>query len=150
EIAAKAVFLDTKKLYDNQLPEWIKKHVKNIGYSINDDAAYLISNFIGNNLERVTNEIKKILINFKDEKEITGDHVHKYIGVSKEFSVFEVTKALAFRYILKVNGIINYFGDNPKENPAIMVIVVIYYFFTKPLIVHSLADKSERGISSKL
>lgn len=150
QLTAKSVFLNTKKLYDNQLPDWIKKHVKSIGYSINDDAAYLIANFIGNNLERVANEIKKILINFKGEKEITADHVHKYIGISKEFNVFELTKALAFKNVLKVNGIINYFASNPKENPAIMVIAVMYNFFTKLLIIHTLTDKSDKGISAKL
>lgn len=150
EMVAKTVFLDSKKLYDNQLPDWIKKHVKSIGYGINDDAAYLISNFIGNNLERIGNEVQKILINFKQEKEITAEHVHKFIGISKEYNVFELTKALAFRNVLKVNGIIRYFAANPKENPAIVVISVLYGFFAKLLIIHSLQDKSDKNIASKL
>ncbi len=150
EIAAKAVFIDTKKLYDNQVPDWIRKYVKSIGLGINDDAAYLIANFIGNNLERVSNEVKKILINLKkDEKEITAAHVRKYIGFSKDFNVFELNKALAYRNVLKVNSIINYFAANPKENPAIMVIAVLYNFFSRLLIIHAMPDKSEKGISSK-
>jgi len=150
DLAKKTVFLDAKKLYDNQIPDWIKKYVAGIGFKITDEGAYLLSNCIGNNLERISNEIRKVLINFKEEKEITRDHVHKYIGISKEFNVFELTKALAFRNPVKAISIVNYFAANPRENPIVMVLAILYSFFARLLVVQSLADKSEKSISAKL
>ncbi len=150
EVAKKTVFLDTKKLYDNQVPDWIKGYVKSVGFTITEEAAYLLANFIGNNLERIANELKKIQLNLKDVKEIKGEHIHKFIGVSKEFNVFELTNALAFKNSSKAFGIAQYFAANPKENPVIMVIAVLFSFFSRLLLVHSLSDKSEKGISSAL
>ncbi len=150
DVSKKTVFLDAKKLYDNQIPDWVKSHVKSVGYSINEEAAYLLANFIGNNLERIGNELKKIYLNLGEEKEIKSDHIHKYIGISKEFNVFELTKALAFKNGNKAFGIVNYFASNPKENPAIMVIAVLFSFFSRLLLVHSLPDKSEKSISGAL
>ncbi len=148
EIAKRSVFLNTKRMYDNQLPDWIKKYVYSIGYKINDEAVHLINNFIGNNLERISNELKKILINFKDENEIASEHVYRYIGVSKEYNVFELTKALANKNAVKANSIINYFAANPKDNSVIGVIAVLYLFFSRLMHVYYMDNKSEGNIAS--
>lgn len=145
-----AVVLTTKKLYDNQLPGWIEAYIKSKGYGINQKAVHLLCDSIGNNLERLSNEVDKMLINFSGPVEINEDMVQRYVGISKDYNVFELQKALTIRDVLKANQIINYFGANPKNNPILPIIAVLFSFYSKLLIAHSAKDKSERGIVSAL
>lgn len=146
----KAVFVDTKKLYDNQLPEWIKKYTQSQGHEITDKAAYLMGGYIGNDLERISNELRKILINFKEKTTIDDNHVHRYIGISKEYNVFELQKALAYKDVQKANSIVNYFAANPRNNPIVVTVAVLYAFYAKLLMVHKIPDKNNRSVASKL
>jgi DNA polymerase III subunit delta len=144
------VCVESKKLYDNQLPEWINSYVAEKGYKINPKTTALIADFIGNNLERIANEIDKLAINLEPGKEITSDLVQKYIGISKEFNVFELQKSLIAKDVVKSNQIIIYFAANPKNNPIIPVISSLFSYFSKLLIAHHAKDKSERALASAL
>jgi DNA polymerase III subunit delta len=145
-----AVLVTTKKMYDNQVPDWISKHIREKGFKADEKAVKILADNIGNNLERLANEINKITINIKEQDLITADLVQKYVGISKDYNVFELQKAIAVRDIIKVNQIINYFDANPKDNPIIPVITVIFNFFNKLLLVHQSKDKSERTLASLL
>ncbi len=145
-----AVVLTSSKMYDNKLPDWVESYVKKKGYSIEQKAVHLIVENIGNNLSRIANEIDKMLINFGDEKKIQPDHIYKYIGISKEYNVFELQKVLAYKNVLKANEIIKYFESDLKSNPIIPVIAILFTFFNKILLVHHSKDKSERAIASLL
>jgi DNA polymerase-3 subunit delta len=144
------VVLDSAKLYDNQVPAWIEGHVKSKGYGIIPKAVHLLSDSIGNNLERLSNEIDKMLINFPEPVEVNEDMVQKYVGISKDYNVFELQKALTVKDVVKANRIINYFAANAKSNPLLPIIAVIYSFYTKLIIGYGAADKSERGIVAAL
>ena len=74
--------LNSAKLYDSKIPGWIEEYVRNNQKKIEQNAVYLISENIGNNLSRIANEIDKMLINMAEEDTIKVDHVHKYIGIS--------------------------------------------------------------------
>jgi DNA polymerase III subunit delta len=145
-----AVFLETKKLYDNQVPEWITGYVKDKKYTIGPKAAYLMSEFLGNDLAKISNELNKLFISLPEGKEITPEMVQDNIGISKDFNVFELQDALASRDILKANRIINYFGANEKEHPAPMVLSTLYSYFSKILKYHYLQDKSKFAAASAL
>ena len=146
----KAVVVESKKLYESKIPEWVRGYVSSQGHQIDDKAAYMLSEYIGNNLQRLSNEVSKILINFKEPVTITPQLVQKYVGINKDYNSFELQKALALKNVLKANQIVNYFGNNPKGNPALPIIAVLYSFFSKLLLVHHAEDKSERAIASKL
>lgn len=148
-----AVLVNANKLYDNQVPEWIIKYVKQRGFRIDNNAVQLLADYIGNNLQRLANEIEKILINFKKEDAnalIDPDHVQKYVGISKEYNVFELQKALAMKDVMKANQIAHYFEANLKANPVIPVIALLFTFFSKLLLVHHTTDKTERGLATIL
>ncbi|MDN4164065.1 DNA polymerase III subunit delta [Cytophagales bacterium LB-30] len=151
QIEKNAVLVTSDKLYDNKLPAWIQAYVQSKGYSIQDKATQMFADNIGNNLERLSNEIDKVLINFKaGDTTIDPAMVQKYVGISKDFNVFELQKAFTFRNIAKVNQIIAYFEANTKAHPAIMVIPSIYQHFTRILMVHAAKDKSEAALSKTL
>jgi DNA polymerase-3 subunit delta len=145
-----AVFVESKKLYDNKLPDWIMAYARENQITIQPDAAQLMTDFIGNDLSRLANEIDKLLLNLKDKKSISVDIVQQYVGISKEYNPFELQKALVRRDILKANQIINYFASNLKQHPIIPLIALLFGFFTKVLLVHKSADKSEASLAKLL
>lgn len=145
-----AVFLETKKLYDNQVPEWITDYVKEKKYSIQAKASFLMAEFLGNDLSKISNEIDKLMINLPAGSEITTELIQDNIGISKDYNVFELQDALAKKDILKANRIINYFAANEKENPAALVLISLYGYFSKILKFHFLADKSKFAAAQAL
>ena len=144
------VFLETKKLYDNKIPEWITEFVQEHKFKISPKASYLLAESLGNDLSKIANEIEKLFINLKEGEEITLELVQDNIGISKEFNVFELQDALAKKDILKANRIINYFSANEKEHPAVMTLSSLYGYFTKVLLYHFAPDKSKFVVAQVL
>ncbi len=144
------VFLETKKLYDNKIPEWITELVQEHKFKISPKASYLLAESLGNDLSKIANEVEKLYINLKEGEEITLELVQDNIGISKEFNVFELQDALAKKNILKANQIINYFSANEKENPAVLTLSSLYGYFTKVLLYHFATDKSKFAVAQVL
>jgi DNA polymerase III subunit delta len=142
--------LNSKKLYDNQIPDFITEFCHSKGVKISPKAVQLLVEHIGNDLKRLTSEIDKVILNLKIEEGIDADVVQRFVGISKEYNVFELQKALINRDILKSNQIINYFASNTKENPIQPILIILYSFFSKVLLSHATHDKSERNLASVL
>ena len=138
-----AVYLETKKLYESQLPDWIGNLVKDKGYTIGPKATALVAESLGNDLSRISNEIDKLLISIPAGGEITAEKVQDNIGISKEYNVFELQEALGKRDVLKANRIIAYFAANEKENPMVLTLSSLFNYFVKVLRYHFLTDKSK-------
>lgn len=144
------VYLETKKLYDNKIPDWITEFVQEHKFKISPKASYLLAESLGNDLSKIANEVKKLFINLKEGEEITLELVQDNIGISKEFNVFELQDALAKKDILKANRIINYFSANEKEHPSVMTLSSLYGYFTKVLLYHFVPDKSKFVVAQAL
>lgn len=136
----------TRKLYDNQLPEWTSELVQSKGYTISNKALLLLVDHIGNDLSRMVNEIEKVLVNLQNRKNITEDDIEKYVGISKDFNVFELQEALSAKDLSKAIRIIQYFESNPKAAPIQLVLPVLHAFFSKVFVVFGAADKSENAL----
>lgn len=146
----RAVFVETKKLYDNQLPDWIVNYLKEKKYSISPKTAFLVAEALGSDLSKVAMELDKMMINLPEGGEITGEMVQTQIGISKDYNVFELQKALGQKDVLKANRIIQHFAGNPKENPAPMVLAQLYGYFSKVMRYHYLSDKSKFSAAAAL
>ena len=112
-----AEVLTTKKMYDNQLPDWTNELVHSKGYEITAKALVLLVDHIGNDLNRIKNEVEKMLVNLGDRKKINEDDIEKYVGVSKEYNPFELQSAVVQKNLPKAMRIIQYFEANPKAAP---------------------------------
>lgn len=145
----KSVVLESKRKYENEMPAWITDQVKSSGYSISDKAANMLVEFLGNNLEKINNELGKLYINHPKDKTITEEVIEKYIGISKDYNIFEFQKALAKKNVVKANQIAHHFALNPNENSIFKTIPMLFSFFSKVLLIHSLPDKNEANILSK-
>ncbi len=150
KLKKKSVYFETKKLYDNQIPEWITSYLKNKNYTITPQAALLIAEFLGADLGKVVNELEKLTINVPEGNEITPDTVEKNIGISKDFNNFELNKALGSKDILKANKIIYHFSKNEKDHPLVVTIGLMYSFFTNILKFHYTKDRSRNNVASVL
>ena len=146
----KGVVLTTKKLYDNQLPEWTEELVQSKELSISQKALMLLVDHIGNDLSRIENEIDKIAINLGKRKGITETDVEQYVGVSKDFNVFELQAALATKNLSKAIQIIQYFEANPKAGPIQLILPSLYAFFSKVFMIYGLNTRDEKTIAASL
>jgi len=150
ELEKNALVFASKKLYDNQVPDWVIGYVQSRGFRINPKAAALVAEHLGNDLSKVANEIDKLLINLESGREIDFDLVEKNIGISKEFNVFELLKELGRRNVYKANQIINYFAANQKNNPLVFTLPQLYSYFIKILTYHRLPVKSRNEVAGAL
>jgi len=146
----KCVFLTTEKLRDYKVPKWIHSYLSKKGFKITELAAQLLTDHIGNNLERLANEIDKLLINLKPDVVIDDSIIEKNIGISKDYNVFELQNAIMIRDILKANKIVKYFAANPKDHNPIPIIALLYTLFNKLLLVHQSKDKSPQNLAKVL
>jgi|SRR5688572_4615810 len=146
----KAVYVTTKKIYDSQLPEWTQELLHTKDLSISPKGLALLVDHIGNDLTRIENEIEKISINLGKRKTITEEDIEEFVGVSKDFNVFELQSALAKKDLAKSIRIIQYFEANPKAAPIQFVLPSLYGFFSKVFMVFGAAGRDEKAIAAAL
>ena len=144
----KAVYITTRKIYDSQLPEWTEELLNAKELSISPKGLALLVDHIGNDLTRIENEIEKISINLGKRKSITEDDIEEFVGVSKDFNVFELQAALAKKDLSKCIRIIQYFEANPKAAPIPLVLTSLYGFFSKVFMVFGTPGRDEKTIAS--
>lgn len=137
------VVFESVKLRDESIPTWIAMYVRERGYGITERAAMLITEAIGNDLVKITNELGKIFIFLPKGQTINEDAIERYVGISKEYNVFELQKAIGLRDVVRCNKIINNFAQNPKSNPIQMILPLLYGYFIKIMIYLQLPDKAE-------
>lgn len=144
------LLFESKKLYENQIGDWIRRILSGKGYQIEPKAALMLVEFLGTDLSKINNELEKLIIVLPKETTITATHIEENIGISKDFNNFELRKAVGEKQLVKANQIINYFGQNPKSNPLVVTISLLNSFFTQLLIYHGLGDKSKGNVAKAL
>jgi len=144
------VVFESKKLYDNQIADWIRRVLSGHNYTISPKAAQMLAEFLGTDLSKIANELDKLKIILPEGTQITPEHIEQNIGISKDYNNFELQKAVGAKDVLKANQIIKYFGENPKDNPMVVTVSLLYSFFSKLLHLHGLHDKSPRSVASSL
>ena len=113
-------------------------------------ASVLLTEYVGNDLSRIVNELDKLVINKKTGEDINDEDIRNNIGISKDYNVFELQNAIARKDVLKANQIVNHFAANEKENPMPMVMGILYSYFSKLILYHTSPDKSQSSIASLL
>jgi len=147
---ANALIFESKKLYDNQLPDWIVGYLKDKHFTIEPPATAMMAEYLGTDLAKVVNELDKLIINLPSKTTITAQHIQENIGISKDYNVFELQKALGQRKVTKSNQIVQYFVDNPKKGPLVMMVGALYNYFSKIYMLHFLKNSSEQDILKSL
>ena len=149
-VAKNGVIFDSKKLYENQVGEWIRTEMQGKGYQISPKAAQMLVEFLGTDLSKVDNELQKLQLICPKGTTISPEIIEENIGISKDFNNFELRKAVGMKDSLKAHRIINYFAQNPKDNPMVVTVSLLFSFFSQLLQYHSLADKSKANVAKVL
>jgi len=141
---------ESKKLYENQVADWIRRVLAGKNYKIDTKATLMLVEFLGTDLSKISNELNKLMVVLPENSTITPKSIEENIGISKDYNNFELRKAIGERNVVKANKIINYFGQNQKANPLVVTISLLNSLFTQLLIYHSLKDKSKNSVVKAL
>jgi len=142
--------LNTAKIADYKLAGWIESEVKSNGYLINQSSSQLLSEHLGNDLSKIKKELEKLYISVKKGSSITPDDIEQNIGISKDYNIFELQKAIGYRDYEKAFQIMIYFSENPKVHPIQMTIATLNGYFTKLMLFYYSPRKGDSDIASQL
>jgi DNA polymerase-3 subunit delta len=145
-----SVIFNSKKLYENQVSDWIRRTLKQKGYTISHKASVLLVEYLGTDLSRINNELEKLQLVLPMNTEINPDLIEKHIGISKDYNNFELKKAIGEKNVVKATRIINYFAQNPRDNPFVVTVSLLHNFFTQLLQYHGLSDHTPKNVASAL
>jgi DNA polymerase-3 subunit delta len=150
QIKKNGVIFTSDKIRDYQLPNWIEGYLSERNFTISQQAAQLLTAYLGADLGKVANELNKLIVAVKNTNKITVDHIEKNIGLSKEYNLLELQDALASKNVFKANQIIQHFGANPIANPIQRTIPTLFGYFSNMFAYHFLKDKSEHSVAAEL
>ena len=145
-----AVIFESKKMYENQVADWIRRVLLGADYKISHKASALLVEHLGTDLSRIYNELEKLKNILPAGSEIDPATIEEYIGISKDYNNFELKKAIAERNIPRATRIIKYFSENPRENPFVVTVSLLNSFFAQLLQYHGLQDHSPRNVARAL
>ncbi len=149
-VAKSGVIFETKRLYENQVSDWIQKSLKSSGFAISPKASQMLVEFLGTDLSKIDNELQKLQLIAPKGTNITPELIEENIGISKDFNNFELRKAIGMRDTVKAHRIINYFAQNTKDNPMVVTVSLLFGYFSQILQYHGTADKSKANIAKVL
>jgi DNA polymerase-3 subunit delta len=146
----KAVIFEAEKVKEQNIPSWISNHLKSSGYKIDEKSAFLLTEHLGNDLAKIDNELKKLVLSIKDGNIIRDKHIEEFIGISKDFNAFEFTQAVTSKNYPKAMNILFYFEKNPKAGPIEFVLILLYGFFSKLYQLHLSGGMSDADVAKAI
>ena len=149
-LQSKGIYFLSKELRENKIPDWVVEFLRRRKFRITQKASFLLTEYLGNDLSKISNELEKLTLVLEPGIEINTHHIEENIGISKDYNTFELVNALGRKDEVKAYQIINYFGDNPKQHPIPLTIATLFNYFGKILSLHYLKDKNPRNIASQL
>ncbi|MDG1778985.1 MAG: DNA polymerase III subunit delta [Flavobacteriaceae bacterium] len=141
------VVFESNKIYDSKIPSFISGELQKQNLKITPKASYLLADFLGNDLAKISNELKKLQLVMGDHDTITPELIQKNIGISKDFNNFELQKAIAQLNRKKAYQIVQYFSENTKQHPMVVTVATLYSFFTKLMTLHTVTDRNPKTLS---
>lgn len=144
------VVFTSDKVKDWKLADWIGDHVQSLGYHIDPRTSTLLAEYLGNDLSKIDNELGKLFIDLEEDGKVSMELVERNIGISKDFNVFELQKAIINLDVEKANRIIIHFSKNTKEHPIQMLVATLHGFFLKIILIQFLQRTGRAGEAAKV
>ncbi|GLU44669.1 DNA polymerase III subunit delta [Allomuricauda sp. NBRC 101325] len=141
---------ESNKLYDNQVADWVRRTMASKKYNMSPKSCVMLVEYLGTDLSKISNELDKLTLVVPAGTEITPEIIEENIGISKDFNNFELKKAIGERDVKKAARIIDYFAQNPKDNPFVVTVTLLNTFFTQLLQYHGLSDHSPGNVAKVL
>lgn len=151
EVNKHGVVFESNKVPEYKMPAFVASYIQTKGLTIDAKSAQMLTDYLGNDLKKFTNEVDKLLIAMpKGRRQITAELIELNIGISKDYNNFELLKAIVNRDTLKMNQIADYFEKNPKNNPFILTLTVLFNYFSNLMICYWAKEKTEQGLAAEL
>ncbi len=142
---------ESKKLYENQIPAFIQSWLKERGIGIDEKSAQMLTDYVGNDISKLIPQLQKLEVSLPEgEQRITSALIERNVGISKDYNNFELQKAVISKNVVAANRIVDYFDKNPKENPMMATIAVLFNYFSNLLECFWLPRKDEQSIMNAL
>lgn len=142
---------ESKKLYDNQIPAFIQSWLREKEISIDDKSAQMLTDYVGNDISKLIPQLQKLEVSLPEkQRRISAEMIEKNVGISKDYNNFELQKAIISKNIVMANRIVDYFDKNPKDNPMIATVAVLFNYFSNLLECFWLPQKDEHSIMNAL
>ena len=150
EMTKVASYFESKTLYENAVAPWAKKWLSERKFKIEEEAAELLVEYTGTELSKVANELEKLIINQTPGSTITLDDVATGVGLTKEFTPFELNNALGAKNRTKAYQIVNYFVANPKNGPLVMIVATMQTYFNKLYMAHQFRNMMDKDLAAAI
>ncbi|MBS1781695.1 MAG: DNA polymerase III subunit delta [Bacteroidetes bacterium] len=144
----KGYYFTSDKIKDEQVPNWIQNYGVEKNFHVGEREAQILATYLGNDLQKIVNEIEKVRINVPEETRLTAEMIQKYIGISREYNIFELPDALTSNDKDKLYRMVAYFSANPKAAAMPLVIGSFYSHFNKLYLVHFIRGKSDKDAAA--
>ena len=141
------VVFESNKIYDSKIPSFISGVLQNRNLKITPKASYLLADFLGNDLSKISNELEKLQLVIGATDTITPELIQENIGISKDYNNFELQKAIAQLNRKKAYQIVRYFSENTNQHPMVVTVATLYSFFTKLMTLHTVTDRNPKTLS---
>ncbi len=141
------IVLDCKKIYEDRVPQWIINQLKIDNYSIEHKACSMLVDYLGNDLNKINNQLNKLKIISDKEKKITPVLIEKNIGISKDYNVFELRNAIGKKNLSKALIICDYLSSNSSKHPIQMTLSSLFNYFIQIFQYHSISNKSQNNVA---
>lgn len=149
-VKEKGVHFTSDKIKEDKLPDWIEEHGREIGFRVDRKEAEILASYLGSDLQKIANEIDKIRINVPGETQLTMQLITKYIGVSKEYNIFDFPTALTGNNRDRFYSMLNYFLANSKAAPIPLLIGSFYSHFNKMYVGHFMVGKTDKEAAAAM
>ncbi|QOR75353.1 MAG: DNA polymerase III subunit delta [Thermoflavifilum sp.] len=149
-IREKCVYFASAQIYEEQIPQWIEQYLQEKGLKATPQAIHMLAEHIGNDLTRISMELEKIRLNLKDQQEIDEHLVEQYVGISREYNVFQLQDAIGKKDVARILNILRYFSLNPRSAPLQLVIASLYQYFVKLWQLHSMRNLTDKAVADQL
>lgn len=144
------VTFESKRLSEKNLVPAISDLIKEKGLNVDPKALSMLRDYIGADLARLYNEIGKLALILGQGAMVTPEAIERNIGISKDFNNFELVDAIVSRNAGKAFAIVEYFRNNPKNNPTVMTVSSLFNQFANLLVYHYTRDKTPAGYMDAL
>lgn len=140
----------SEKLKDGNLVKWISDLCQELKIKTTPNIPNLLAEYMGDDLSRIANELKKLQIVLKENEVLDENLVELHIGISKDYNVFELIKVLGQNNVEQALKIAHFMGKNSKTNPLVLTLGILYKFFSDLIIFQAMAGQNPQSIAAEM
>ena len=122
--------VDSPALKDYEMSRWISSFYASRGLKIDPDGAALLAEYAGTDLSKIAVETDKMLRNLPEgTTQVSARDIEKNVGISRQYSIFELTKELSYRNAPGAFKVAAYCAASPKFAMPMAVSALFTHFY---------------------